>query len=776
MSEPHSSGFFAELRRRGVLRVLALYLAGAWVAIEVSATTFPRLGLPDWMVTALVWAAVFLLPIVAGAAWLFQVEDGRVRRDLRSTPRRARTVAATVGALTAVVGAGAWWAWLRPGAEPPTLPGMVAVLPFRTGGADPDLAYLREGMVDLLAPTLTGEVGPRGVDARTVVSAWRRTAGSVGTELPRDSALVVARAVGAGAAITGSLIGSTSRLTIHAELVDVEEGRVSASARVTGSPDSLQVLGERLVGILLSLDSGRDARDLAPLTENPPPLAATRGWLQGLAAYRRGEFESAVDRFRFALQIDSTFAPAAFGLELAAPWSIRTEERERGQRIAWRHRDRLSPLDQLHLASRSGPDYPEPPTLEDLLEVREQAVEVMPDRAEVWYELGDLYFHWGRVLGEEAWLELALEGFNKALELDPDFAAPIHHSMMVAAMRRDTAAVRALGSRLKGASAAYGRWLEAHVVGDTAGIRRMRSAYDTVPPELLVWIVGAADQSLGIPPEDARAAATILAEQPNSPTQKRTHLLTARAVELNAGRPVDALRWLDAYAEIADDPHHASRLAITDALYAGGDTARAEAAARRLESATSPDTVTELANRCLAAEWRLWHGQGLGDAALPERARAAAGDGRGFQNSQLAVCAGIVEALAAAPGPVRNAALDRLDTLLLRGPFTGFVDLGGPYYGNLALSRLREESGDLEEALAASRRLSHFHGEPGYTAEFRFQEARLAEQLGLDSAAVSAYRYYLNLRADPELARRAGVDSARARLEALQRARTTGSP
>lgn len=775
MSEPQPSGFFAELRRRGVLRVLAIYLAGAWVAIEVSETTFPRLGLPDWMVTALVWAAVLLLPIVAGATWLFELEDGRLRRDLRATPRRTRSVVVAVGALTAVVGAGAWWAWLRPRPEPVARPEIVAVLPFRTGGADPELGYLREGMVDLLTPTLTGEVGPRAVDARTVVSAWRRTAGSVEAELPRDSALLVARAVGAGAAITGSLIGSTSRLTINAELIEVAGGRVPASASVSGSPDSLQVLGERLVGILLSLDSGQDPRDLAPLAETPPPLAATRGWLQGLAAYRRGEFEDAVDRFRFALDIDSTFAPAAFGIELAAPWSARTEERERGQRIAWRHQNRLSSMDRLHLASRTGPDYPTPPTLRELLAVREQAVEEMPDRAEVWYELGDLYFHWGRVLGEERWRELALEGFDKALELDPDYAAPIHHSMMLAAMRRDPATIRALESRVEGVSATYGRWLEAQVVGDTAELRRLRSAFDTEPPDLMVWIASAANE-LGIPPEDARAAAAILAGPPRTPTQKRTYLLIARAIDLNAGRPVDALGWLDAYAEIADDPDHASRLAITDALYAGGDSARAETAARHMASATPPDSLTGLENRCLAAQWRLWHGQGLGDAALPERARAAAGDGRGFQRSQLAVCAGIVEALAAAPGPARDAALDHLDTLLLRGPFTGFVNLGGPYYGNLALSRLREESGDLAGALAASRRWPHFLGEPSYTARFRLQEAHLAERLGLDSAAVAAYRHYLNLRADPEPARRAQADSARARLTALERAMAAGEP
>ncbi|NIP78493.1 MAG: hypothetical protein GWM90_04530, partial [Gemmatimonadetes bacterium] len=138
--------------------------------------------------------------------------------------------------------------------------------------------------------------------------------------------------------------------------------------------------------------------------------------------------------------------------------------------------------------------------------------------------------------------------------------------------------------------------------------------------------IGSASQILGLDPADAHAAVTVLAGLHVAPTLKRTYLLTAHAVELQAGRPAAALRWLDAYAEIANDPDHASRLAITDALYAGGDSARAETAARHLERAAGPDGSTGLENRCLAAQWRLWNGHGLTDETLPERARAAAGE------------------------------------------------------------------------------------------------------------------------------------------------------
>jgi hypothetical protein len=42
------SSFFAELRRRRVIRVIALYAIVGWIVIEVASTVLPGLNLPDW--------------------------------------------------------------------------------------------------------------------------------------------------------------------------------------------------------------------------------------------------------------------------------------------------------------------------------------------------------------------------------------------------------------------------------------------------------------------------------------------------------------------------------------------------------------------------------------------------------------------------------------------------------------------------------------------------------------------------------------------------------
>jgi hypothetical protein len=44
----------AELKRRRVFRVAAVYGAAAFVALQAADLVFPRLGLPDWTVTLVV--------------------------------------------------------------------------------------------------------------------------------------------------------------------------------------------------------------------------------------------------------------------------------------------------------------------------------------------------------------------------------------------------------------------------------------------------------------------------------------------------------------------------------------------------------------------------------------------------------------------------------------------------------------------------------------------------------------------------------------------------
>ena len=94
-----------------------------------------------------------------------------VRRDV---VRRGRWLAAG-GVVAAALVLSLAWLGGRP-RPPETDRRVVAIAPFRVTGADSSLAYLREGMVDLLATKLGGTTSLRPADPRTLLAAWGQAA------------------------------------------------------------------------------------------------------------------------------------------------------------------------------------------------------------------------------------------------------------------------------------------------------------------------------------------------------------------------------------------------------------------------------------------------------------------------------------------------------------------------------------------------------------------------------------------------------------------------
>lgn len=113
--------FFAELKRRRVFSVIALYGVAAFAIIEAADAIFPRLALPDWTVTLVVWVALFGFPVVIFLAWVFDLTPEGVRRTAVAAPGEIEAIVAAPAstrwpaAVFAFVGvtallAGAWYA------------------------------------------------------------------------------------------------------------------------------------------------------------------------------------------------------------------------------------------------------------------------------------------------------------------------------------------------------------------------------------------------------------------------------------------------------------------------------------------------------------------------------------------------------------------------------------------------------------------------------------------------------------------------------------------
>lgn len=87
--------FFAELRRRNVLRVAGLYLVGAWLATQVAGTLLPMFGAPEWIArTIVLLLAIGLLPVLL-FSWVFELTPEGLKKE--SEIDRSQSIAPHTG-------------------------------------------------------------------------------------------------------------------------------------------------------------------------------------------------------------------------------------------------------------------------------------------------------------------------------------------------------------------------------------------------------------------------------------------------------------------------------------------------------------------------------------------------------------------------------------------------------------------------------------------------------------------------------------------------------
>src|SRR5258706_12694708 len=73
--------FFAELKRRNVIRAAGLYLVGAWLLVQVAGTVLPMFGAPEWLPrTIVVLLAIGFVSAVI-FSWGFELTPEGLKRD-----------------------------------------------------------------------------------------------------------------------------------------------------------------------------------------------------------------------------------------------------------------------------------------------------------------------------------------------------------------------------------------------------------------------------------------------------------------------------------------------------------------------------------------------------------------------------------------------------------------------------------------------------------------------------------------------------------------------
>ena len=687
-----------------------------------------------------------VVPVSAAVAGAAPPARSRWRRDL------------ALVAAVAAAGIALWWAVGRRRAAPRPDPRLVAIAPFRVTGADSALAFLREGMLDLLAAELTGQGGLRAVDPRTILGAWTGRARGRISDLPDSAALRAARSVGAGRLLLGSVVGRSERLILTATLLESERPRVRAEVTLTGPLDSLPELAEALAARLLSQGAGEPAARLPSLTS--ASLPALKAYLDGQTAFRAGQYAAAVADLTQAVELDSSFAMAWARLVWVSDWLTDPDVRARAAPVAWSLRGRLSAPDRALLVATLGPAYPSLSSPRQLLEAWQTAVNDAPERPDAWYGLGDTYFHLGRLLDRDSGFVQAEAALARAVALDSGFTAPLAHLVQIAILRRDSVATGRLEreyARLDSTSdvAAYLRWHVALVLGDSATARTFDAALDTLPLGVLYLIAGWA-QVGGVGVGTAwRAAHSALRRATGGDAIYAERVVAS--LSANAGHfaeRLDALRrWFEGEGLRLDTLANT----LAGAVWLDGDLVAGRAMLARPDFGSLPGIGHPAV--CWQMLWQLWKALAPGDTAT------TTGLARECARSRTSNLIFRTVAASVARDTPLQSLLAPIDSARAEATGSGSGNFWSLLEG-LALMDRHEYA----RARDAFRRREVGSGDAvNYWAPMLRLEGRAAELAGDTAGAIHAYRHYLALRYDPDPEVRFYADSARAAVRRLER-------
>jgi tetratricopeptide (TPR) repeat protein len=424
---------------------------------------------------------------------------------------------------------------------PPNAADRLAVLPFETRGS-PEIAYLGDGMVSLLGVALDGAGGWRTVDARTVMGRLRQAGAG---QLDAPTAHRLAELLGSGFYVVGDVVATNGRIRMMAALFNVDDPHtplVQASAE--GDPAQLFSLVDALAAQLLAAgDRGPGQRSVRAAALTTGSVTAFKAYLEGEREMWQGRWDHALLAFQRATAEDSTFALAWYRLSLAAEWFSRGDIQRDAAERAVRHMDRLSDHDrsllEALLACRRG-------AAAEAERRYQEIVGAYPDDIEAWFQLGEVWFHYGPLLGRSVAQSRA--AWQRVLDVEPGHSPALFHLTRIAALEGRLEELDSLTRRVALLQPESERALEmetfrALLLGSPAERQQVLSALDRASDNTLIITVRTALTYLAAPREADRLVELLTRPHRSVEVRALGHLLLAHTAVARG-------RWREAQARL----------------------------------------------------------------------------------------------------------------------------------------------------------------------------------------------------------------------------------
>ena len=321
---------WGELKRRNVVKVAVAYAIVGWLLIEITATVFPIVQLPEWTVTLVTMLLILGFPVALILSWAYELTPQGIERA-KSVPLSESITRVTgrkldfiiIGVLAIAVAVFAVERFVLVEEAPMPLVSTddrrsIAVLPFDNRSAQSEDEFFVDGIHDDILTQLA-KIGALKVISRTSVMVYRdvtRNMREIGEQL------------GVATILEGGVQRAGDTIRINAQLIDAETDEhlwAEIYDRELTAQNIFAIQSEIATSIAEELQATLSPQEVARLNELPTDSTrAYEFYLSGNEYARRTDSRTfrllAIQMFQRAVAEDPEFALAWSALSRTHIW------------------------------------------------------------------------------------------------------------------------------------------------------------------------------------------------------------------------------------------------------------------------------------------------------------------------------------------------------------------------------------------------------------------------------------------------------------------------
>lgn len=322
-------GIISELKRRNVFRVATAYAIAGWLIIQICATTFPFLNLPEWLITAVIIFVLIGFPLSIIFAWAFELTQDGLRKSTEvditesvtnRTGKKLNGIIITVLSMAVIFLLVervffAESAFIENQSELADVQtASIAVLPFVNMSSDKENEYFSDGLSEELLNALA-KIKEMKVAGRTSSFKFKGQ---------NENLSSIALELGVAYILEGSVRKAGNQVRITAQLIKAEDGYHMWSEtydREMTTEDIFniqeEITGHVVDELKIQLLPGQESTIVSRPTDN---LEAYNAYLKATQVERTltpAKLEEAISYYEKAVKLDPDFSEAYARMAIA---------------------------------------------------------------------------------------------------------------------------------------------------------------------------------------------------------------------------------------------------------------------------------------------------------------------------------------------------------------------------------------------------------------------------------------------------------------------------